>query len=197
MPGSPEDVTALLTSLSAGDRIAGERLYAIVYQKLHHLAHAAMRGERPGHTLQTTALVHEAYLRLVKPREERWENRKHFFGTAATAMRRILVDEARRRRAGKRGGDRQPLSLQEVGESADGRGEVHDPFDDLESLDLALGRLEALPDHQRKCSVVELRFFVGLTLEETAEVLDVSVATVTRDWEFTKAWLNREMNHGR
>ncbi|MHC4941573.1 MAG: sigma-70 family RNA polymerase sigma factor [Planctomycetota bacterium] len=194
MPGKPEDVTELLSSLSAGDEHAGEKLFSVVYDKLHNLAHAAMRGERPGHTLQTTALVHEAYLRLVKTRREGWENRKHFFSTAATAMRRILVDEARRRKADKRGSGQQPMPLEALGETDQGFEELKEPLENLEALDAALVKLESKPDHKRKLTVVELRFFVGLSLEEVAELLDVSPTTVKRDWEFAKAWLSREMS---
>jgi RNA polymerase sigma factor (TIGR02999 family) len=194
MPGKQEDVTELLSSLSAGDEHAGERLFSVVYDKLHNLAHNAMRGERPGHTLQTTALVHEAYLRLVKNRKERWENRKHFFSTAATAMRRILVDEARRRKADKRGSGQQPLPLEALGETDQGFVELKGPLENLEVLDAALVKLESQPDHKRKLTVVELRFFVGLSLDEVADVLGVSPTTVKRDWEFAKAWLSREMS---
>lgn len=193
MPDSPEDVTLLLEAAAAGDRRAGEALYGAVYQKLHHLAHGAMRRERPGHTLQTTALVHEAYLRLVREKEEGWKNRSHFFKAAATAMRRILVDEARKKKAAKRGLGRRRLALDALSETEQEATKVPDPFEDLEALDRALEKLGSVAGRERKCSMVELRFFAGLTLEETAEALDLSLATVKRDWEFTKAWLLREM----
>ena len=193
MPDLPEDVTLLLEAVAAGDRHAGKELFTIVYRKLHALAHAAMRKERPGHTLQTTALVHEAYLRLVPEKDKGWTNRAHFFGTAATAMRRILVDEARKKKAAKRGLGLRPLSLDALSESEQEVAPYDDPFGDLEKLDHALEKLKTLTGHERKCTVVELRYFVGLTLEETAEALDLSLATVKRDWECTKAWLLREM----
>jgi RNA polymerase sigma factor (TIGR02999 family) len=197
MPESPEDVTLLLEAAATGDRTAGEALYNAVYRKLHHFAHAAMRRERPGHTLQTTALVHEAYLRLVRKQDEAWKNRAHFFKVAATAMRRILVDEARKKKAAKRGLGRRPLALDALSETEQEAAPVPDPFEDLEALDRALEKLGSIEGHERKRSVVELRFFVGLTLEETAEALDLSLATVKRDWEFTKAWLLREMRGNR
>jgi RNA polymerase sigma-70 factor (ECF subfamily) len=191
MPGSPEDVTALLHSFSDGNQDAKQKLFSVVYKKLHNLAHSAMRKERPDHTLQTTALVHEAYMRLVQNRDERWQNRRHFFSTAATAMRRILVDEARRRKSAKRGSGKSPVTLDGLNLLDPDSGA--DPLENLETLDKALDRLGSQPEHERKCTVVELRFFVGLSLEQTAEVLDVSMATVKRDWEFTRAWLSREM----
>ncbi|MFH2002547.1 MAG: ECF-type sigma factor [Planctomycetota bacterium] len=193
MPGPSDDVTELLTSLSAGDALAGEKLFSVVYEKLHAIAHAAMLNERPGHTLQTTALIHEAYLRLVRKPEEGWSNRQHFFSTAASAMRRILVDEARRRQAARRGAGRRPVSLNEVGEAESGAQADTPSFDNLDALDKALDKLASEEEHKRKCTMVELRFFAGFTLEQTAELLNVSLATVKRDWEFTKAWLGREM----
>jgi len=193
MTSHPEDVTELLVSLSAGNADAGEKLFAVVYEKLHIIAHAAMQNERPGHTLQTTALIHEAYLKLVQNRDEGWSNRRHFFSTAAGAMRRILVDEARRRKAARRGSGKRLMSLQEVGEAGSDAPSEAASFDNLDALDKALDKLAAEEHHKRKCTMVELRFFAGFTLEQTAELLDVSMATVKRDWEFTKAWLGREM----
>jgi RNA polymerase sigma factor (TIGR02999 family) len=130
-------------------------------------------------------------MRLVQNKDERWQNRRHFFSTAATAMRRILVDEARRRKTAKRGSGRTPVTLDELKLVDPDSGA--DPLENLEALDKALDRLGSQVEHERKCTVVELRFFVGLSLEQTAEVLDVSIATVKRDWEFTRAWLSREM----
>jgi RNA polymerase sigma factor (TIGR02999 family) len=190
-----EDVTLLLEAVFAGDQDAGRKLFSIVYRELHALAHTAMRREIPGNPLQTTALVHEAYIRLVQYKDERWENRAHFFSTAARAMRRILVDEARSRKAAKRGYGHCPVPLDELKEPGQ-KEEAQDPFEDLEALDRALDKLSAQESHKRKCTVVELRFFVGLTLEQTADVLAVSIATVKRDWEFTRAWLRREVNRG-
>lgn len=193
MTNPQEDVTELLVSLSAGNADAGEKLFAVVYEKLHAIAHAAMRKEQPGHTLQTTALIHEAYLKLVRNPEEEWSNSQHFFSTAATAMRRILVDEARRRQAARRGSGKRPVSLQDVGEAGPDAPPHGPSFENLDALDRALDKLAAEEDHKRKCTMVELRFFAGFTMEQTAQLLDVSLATVKRDWEFTKAWLGREM----
>ncbi len=193
MPRTPEDVTALLSGISAGKEDAWNRLLSVVYRELHAMAHSAMRQERPGHTLQTTALVHEAYMRLVQGHDASFENRAHFFSVAARAMRRILVDRARSRKAVKRGKGEQPLPLDKV-EPGDGQaGAPQNLFEDLDALDRALDKLGEQPAHKRKCTVVELRFFVGLTHEQTADVLGVSMATVARDWEFTRAWLFREM----
>ncbi len=193
MPDHPEDVTTLLLGVSAGDENAWNRLLSVVYRELHTMAHSAMKGEPSGHTLQTTALVNEAYLRLVRDRDRGWENRAHFFSVAARAMRRILVDKARMRRAIKRGEGRRPLSLDATGKPLS---DCQDLFDDLEALDRALDKLGAQPAHKRKCTLVELRFFVGLNMNQTAEVLGVSPATAARDWEFTRAWLFREVEKG-
>lgn len=193
MTNPSEDVTELLVSLSAGIAGAEEKLFAVVYEKLHAIAHTAMQKERPGHTLQTTALIHEAYLKLVKNPEEGWSNRQHFFSTAATAMRRILVDEARRRQAARRGSGKRPVSLHDMSEGGPGATPDEPSFENLDALDRALDKLATEEHHKRKCTMVELRFFAGFTLEQTAQLLDVSLATVKRDWEFTKAWLGREM----
>lgn len=188
------DVTALLQGISAGNRNAWNALLSLVYRELHKLAHESLRRLRPGQTLQTTALIHEAYMRLVKNEDARWTNRDHFFKVAARAMRQILVDEYRRRKAAKRGLGMKPLPLEEMDEPAvEFDGQEH-PLYDLEALDGALKKLEAYPEHNRKCTLVELRFFVGLTHKETAEVLGVSAATVARDWEFTRAWLYQELS---
>jgi RNA polymerase sigma factor (TIGR02999 family) len=194
MPGPSEDVTALLNDISGGNEAAWNRLLAVVYRELHTLARGTMQKARPGQTLQTTALVHEAYMRLVRDKQERWNNRTHFFGVAAKAMRQILVDRYRRWMAAKRGKGKDALPLDQVAgfiqESDDRVMRMHD----LDALDSALTKLEAKPEHRRKCTIVELRYFVGLTYKETAEVLGVSLATVTRDWEFTKAWLFQELS---
>lgn len=193
MTRTPEDVTALLSGISAGKDDAWNKLLSVVYRELHAMAHSAMRQERPGNTLQTTALVHEAYMRLVQGHDASFENRAHFFSVAARAMRRILVDRARSRKAVKRGKGEKPLPLDKV---EVGGGQATAPenlFEDLDALDRALDKLGEQAAHKRKCTVVELRFFVGLTHEQTADVLGVSMATVARDWEFTRAWLFREM----
>ena len=187
------NVTALLADVSSGSEGAWNRLLKVVYRELHAMAHSAMRRERPGHTLQTTALVNEAYMRLVHGSDQGWENRSYFFSVAATAMRRILVDSARSRKAVKRGEGQRPLPLDEMDGAEPQSAAGGALFDDLEALDRALDRLGSQPVHKRKCTIVELRFFVGLTVEQTAEVLGLSAATVARDWEFTRAWLQRDM----
>jgi RNA polymerase sigma factor (TIGR02999 family) len=187
------EVTALLRDWSGGDRAALERLMPLVYQELRRLAASYLRVERPDHTLQPTALVHEAYLRLVDQRGVSWQNRAHFFGIAAQMMRRILVDHARRRQAAKR--DATVLRLQASPGSEEDRGGeayeelVRDP--ELLALDQALCGLESLDARQAR--IVELRFFGGLTVEETAEVAGVSPATVKREWRTARAWLAREI----
>jgi RNA polymerase sigma factor (TIGR02999 family) len=161
----------------------------LVYDQLHRLAERYMAQERPGHTLQTTALVNEAYLRLVDSTQANWQNRAQFFAVCAQLMRRILVDWARARQALKRGGDVRPLDLEEALVVAEGGGP------DLVALDDALKALAAVDP--RKSQVVELRFFGGLGVEETAGVLKVSVETVTRDWRLAKRWLRRELSRGK
>lgn len=175
-------MTQLLLDWSRGDRAALERLVPLVYNELHRLAESFMRRERPEHTLQPTALVHEAFLRLIDQRRVEWQNRAHFFGIAAQAMRRILVDYARRHQAAKRG-SAQKVSLDEVAGVPE-RVEV-----DLVALDDALERLSTIDPRQSR--MVELRFFGGLTIEETAEVLNISPATLKREWSFARAWLYR------
>jgi RNA polymerase sigma factor (TIGR02999 family) len=183
------DVTALLDRWNAGDPEALKALIAEVYSELRRMAGHLLRRERGDHTLQPTALVHEAYLRLTGLREMRLENRRHFYGAAAMAMRRILVDYARQRRAEKRGGgDLQRAPLEEA---------LNAPIDlrlDFERLDEALEQLAAFaPD---KAKVVELRYFVGLSIQETAIVLDIAPATVKRHWTFARAWLFRALHEG-
>jgi RNA polymerase sigma-70 factor (ECF subfamily) len=183
---SPEGVTQLLEKWSQGDQQALEELLPLVYDELHRLAGAYLRRERRDHTLQTTALVNEAYLRLIDQRNPRWQNRAQFFGVAAQLMRRILVDHARAHRAAKRGGPQEDLSL--------GQARHFGKMPDLDLLALhdALEQLAEIdPDQGR---IVELRFFGGLTIEETAEVMHISHATVEREWKVARAWLRREMN---
>ena len=182
---SGEEVSTLLRAWSNGDQGALDKLTPIVYGELRRLARYYMRGERSGHSLQTTALVNEAYLRLTDYKRMRWENRAHFFAVSAQLMRRILVDNARRHNQ-KRGGGIPHIPLEEtaiVGSSQDG---------DLVALDDALKTLAQ--QDQRKARVIELRFFGGLSVEETAEVLQVSAVTVMRDWTTARAWLYREMS---
>ena len=185
--GGP-DVTRLLQAWGAGEPGALEQLATAVFSELHRVAARFMRNERPGHTLQTTALVNEAYVRLVDGGKVRWQDRAHFFAVAANMMRRILVDRARARTSAKRGGVRQRVPLE------DGVIPAQDRDGDLIALDDAL-RLLAKTD-RRKARVIELRFFGGLSVEETAEVLKVSTQTVLRDWNLAKAWLAREMKSG-
>ncbi len=180
------DVTQLLCLWSGGDGAALESLMEAVYGELRRLAHSYLRRERPGNTLQSTALVHEAYLRLIDQKNVTWQNRAHFFGIAASMMRRILVDHARSRKASKRGAG---ISILTLDDAVAGSG----PRDlDLVVLDQALESLAQLDPQQSK--IVELRFFAGLSIEETAEVMKISPATVKRDWAMAKAWLYREMS---
>jgi RNA polymerase sigma factor (TIGR02999 family) len=174
-------VTGLLARIRAGDASAREAIVPLVYDELRRLAASYLKHERGNHTLQPTALVHEAYLRLVDQRDVAWQNRAHFMGVAAIVMRRVLVNHARERAAAKRGDGLVPESLTVVGDVA-----APAPVD-LLALDRALDALAALD--ARKCRVVELKFFGGLTTEETAEAVDASVATVERDWSFARAWL--------
>ncbi|HEV8610022.1 MAG TPA: sigma-70 family RNA polymerase sigma factor [Thermoanaerobaculia bacterium] len=183
-PGHGE-VTALLKDWSGGDQRALERLTPLVYDELRKLAGGYMRGERPDHTFQPTALVHEAYLRLVDQRDVDWHNRAHFFGIAAQMMRRVLVDHARRRQAAKRGAVTYRISVSD--ELADA---VRDP--ELLGLDRALEALSKLDPRQAR--IVELRFFGGLTVEEVAEVTGISTATVKREWQTARARLAREIH---
>ena len=186
-----EEITHLLQGWRAGDRKALDELLPIVYTELQRLAQFQLRNERPDHTLQTTALVNEAYLRLVSMNSPQWEGRSHFFAIAAQLMRQILVDYARRHRASKRGGHAKTISLDDTGffENYAGR------HLDVVGLDDALKTLAKIDS--RKAQVVELRFFGGLNFEETAEVLKVSSITVRRDWSTARAWLHREMSRGR
>ena len=179
-------MTSLLVAWSEGDEAALAELVPRVYAELHRLAHHHLRAERRGGTLQTTALVNEAYLRLVDTNRIRWESRAHFLAVAAQSMRRILVDAARARAAGKRGGGTPRVSLDEVPLAAPERGKSLVALDDA---------LTALADvDERKSRVVELRYFGGLTVQETAAVLHVSSETVQRDWHVAKAWLLRELS---
>jgi RNA polymerase sigma factor (TIGR02999 family) len=182
---APTNVTALLTNLSKGDQQAASELIPLIYDELKRMANRYMRRERPDHTLQATALVHEAYLKLTDQRSVEWQGRAHFFGIAAQVMRRILVDHARGHGRGKRGGGEAKILLDEAMAFSPGR-----DFDLLQ-LDRALERLAALDARQAK--IVELRFFGGLTVEEVADVLEISPKTVKRDWSVAKAWLHGEM----
>jgi RNA polymerase sigma factor (TIGR02999 family) len=186
MDSQPEEVTRLLRAWGGGDQAALEKLTPLVYTELRRMARRYMQQEKPGNTLQATALVNEAFLRLVDIVGVRWQDRAHFFAISAQMMRRILVDAARARGSGKRGGGAERLNLNE---SIDG---LSGPDGRLMDLDDAL---EALAQFDvRKAKVVELRFFGGLSVEETAEVLKISVDTVMRDWKLARAWLMHEMS---
>jgi RNA polymerase sigma factor (TIGR02999 family) len=185
MMPQPEEVTILLKAMTSGDENAPEKLLPIIYNDLRRLAGAYLSNERKDHTLQPTALVHEAYIRLVDWENVSWQNRAHFFAVAAQVMRRILVDHARGKKAEKRGGFGQLLSLDEA-VSFQEKKDV-----DLVALDDALNELEKSDARQAK--IVELRFFGGLTIEETAEALRISPATVKNEWAFAKAWLRVEL----
>ena len=180
-----QQITERLIAWNSGDAGALDDVIRAVYQELRRMADHYLRLERPGHTLQPTALVHEAYLRLIDQTQVNWQNRAHFFGVAAQMMRRILVDHARTKQRDKRGGPATKLSLDEVMDVSKGRAA------DLVALDAALESLTEIDP--RKSRVVELRFFGGLSVEETAEVLEVSPQTVMRDWKLAKAWLFQEM----
>ena len=180
------EVTELLLSWRQGDAAALDRLIPVVYDELRRVARRRLRGESPGHALQSTALVHEAYLRLVDVDRITLKNRTHFFSLAATLMRQILVDHARRQHADKRGGQVTIVSLDGVSPVAE------PPSVDVLALDEALGALSAIDE--RQCRVVELRFFAGLNIDEAAEALGVSPATVEREWALAKAWLYRQLS---
>ncbi|PYX32887.1 MAG: RNA polymerase subunit sigma-70 [Acidobacteria bacterium] len=185
MEPAPTDVTLLLKQLSAGDHDAVDQLVPVLYNELRRLAAYYLRQERSNHTLQATALVHEAYLRLVDQRAVEWKNRSHFFGVAAQVMRRILLDYARSHQAVKRGGPSPKISLDDAmvyGEDQTGQ---------LVALDELLTRLSSMDPQQGR--IVELRFFGGMSVEETAELLGISPRTVKRDWAMAKSWLSREL----
>ncbi len=178
-------VTRLLLAWSDGDAAAPDQLMPLVYEELRHLARGYLRQESSGHTLQPTALVHEAYLRLVDATQITWQSRAHFYGIAARLMRRILVDHARRQAAAKRGGGERDIPLEDAGDLVQG-----------EALDLVAldGALESLAqNYPRQCEVVELKFFGGLEMHEIGEALQISERTVVRDWEFARFWLRREI----
>jgi RNA polymerase sigma factor (TIGR02999 family) len=186
-PPNPDEVSQLILDWADGDQAALDRLIPLVYNELRRLAHHYMRREHPGHTLQTTALVDEAYLRLVDQTHTHWKSRAQFFGIAAQLMRRILVDHARSHLYAKRGGGARKVALEDVAVLSPQRGA------DLIALDDALERLSSIDP--RKSHVVELRYFGGLSVEETAEILEVSAITVKRDWLVAKAWLRREIGN--
>jgi len=185
---APEEVSQLLKDWSDGDQAALDKVMPVVYQELRRLAHHYMRKERVGHTLQTTALVNEAYLRLADYKKMRWQSRTHFFAVAAQVMRRILVENARSRNYAKRGGGAQKVELDETAVVSAGRSA------EVIAVDEALTELESWD--ARKGRIVELRFFGGLSIEETAEVLKISTTTVQREWRSAKAWLYKAISEG-
>lgn len=184
-----QDVTRLLVDWSSGDQAALEKLLPLVNAELRRLARRYMRRESPGHTLQTSALVNEAYLRLIDQKQVQWQNRAHFFGIAAQLMRRILIDHARNHHYAKRGGGAIKVSLDEAAAVTEARAA------ELLAVDEALEKLTAMD--ARKGRIVELRFFGGLTEEETAEVMSISTPTVQREWRAAKAWLRRMLTEGK
>ncbi|MGH9843311.1 MAG: sigma-70 family RNA polymerase sigma factor [Blastocatellia bacterium] len=186
MDSSTHEVTQWLVEWSNGDKAALDKLMPLVYGELRQMARRHMSRQSPGHTLQTTALINEAFIKLVGQEEKHWQNRSHFFGVAAQAMRHILVDYARSKQYAKRGGGAQQVSLDEAMAVTDER------VAELIALDDALNELAKLDP--RKSRVVELRYFAGLSVEETSEVLKVSAVTVMRDWSMAKAWLRRELS---
>lgn len=185
-----QDVTRLLSAAQAGGPDARERLFAAVYAELRAMARARMARERPGQTLQATALVHEVYLKLVDARTP-WQNRRHFFGAAAEAMRRLLIDQARRKQRLRHGGELERAEFEEAEETAVESGL---PPEELLALDRALDELAAYD--ARKAEVVKLRYFAGLEITEVAEALEVSPATVKNDWTFARAWLKERLARG-
>ena len=186
LPTTPEEVTQLLLDWSAGNQAALDKLMPLVYRELRKMAHNYLNRERRGHTLQTTELVHEAYVRLVDQKRVQWQNRAHFYGVAAQLMRRILVDRARHHQRAKRGGGAPMVSLNQ------NIAETKAPAVDLLALDEALDELAKLD--QRKARIIELRFFGGLEVDETAKFLNISSITVMRDWKLAKAWLHRALS---
>jgi RNA polymerase sigma-70 factor, ECF subfamily len=187
---NPGELTQLLIAWGDGDEQALEKLAPMVYDELRRIASRSMKRERPGHTLQTTALIHETFLRLIGRPQERWRNRAHFYGIAAQMMRRILVDFARTRLRAKRGGDAIRIDLEKAESQAVSA--ALDP--DLLALDAALAELQQMDP--RRARVIELRFFLGLEVEEAAKILAVSPDTVIRDWRVAKAWLYRRLQDG-
>ena len=181
-----KNITEMLHQWSCGKAEVMNELLPLIYDELHRRAAAYLRRERPNHTLQATALVHEAYLKLIDQREDNWENREHFYSIAAQAMRRILVDHAKTRHRQKRGGSNDALPLEEALLAAANERDV-----DLVALDQAMARLAKIDQQQER--LVELRYFGGMTLDEAAKALGISRATAAREWQVAKAWLHREM----
>ncbi len=182
------DVTRILNAIEAGDERAVDKLILTVYQELGHLAAKKLQGEAPGQTLQPTALVHEAYLRLLGDQDQTWKSRTHFFSAAAEAMRRILVDNARRKKSLKRGEKHQRVNLEDADLAIKG------PSEDIVALDEALSKLAA--SDKMKADLIKFRYFAGLTIEQAAEALDLSLSTAKRHWRYAKAWLYNQITNG-
>ena len=193
-PDSPQNqpVTRLLVQWSGGDDAALEELTCLLYRELRSLAQRHLRRERSNHTIQRTALVHEAFVRLINQESVDWRSRGHFLALASTVMRRILVDHARARLTSKRGAGQEVQSLEEI--DADTADETADSDENITAIDGALTRLAAVDD--RQVQIVQMRYFGGLTIEETAQALDISEATVKREWTLARAWLKRELSKG-
>ena len=187
MNETPDEITQQLIAWSKGDAAALDKLIPVVYRELRRMADHYLRGENPGHSLQPTALVHEAYLRLIDQTKVEWQNRAHFFGVAAQMMRRILIDHAKAKHRGKRGGAATRVTLEE------GAAFTQERAAELVALDDALNMLSEIDE--RKSRIVELRYFGGLTVEETAQVVGVSDKTVMRDWNLAKAWLYQQLTN--
>ena len=185
MESTPDELTELLNEWGNGNQAALEKLMPLVYAELHRIAKRHMRNQSPDHTLQTTALIHEAYVKMAGDSGKQWKDRVHFYAVAARAMRHVLVDHARTKQSAKRGGGARPVPLEE------GIGTSEERLTELIAIDKALANLAKL--HQRQSEVVELRFFGGLGVEETAEILKVSPETVALDWRAAKAWLHKEL----
>ncbi|UCF17837.1 MAG: sigma-70 family RNA polymerase sigma factor [Phycisphaerales bacterium] len=182
------DVTRILNAIEAGDERAVDKLILTVYQELRHLAANKLQAEAPGQTLQATALVHEAYLRLLGDQGQTWKGRTHFFSAAAEAMRRILVDNARRKKSLKRGQRHQRVKFEDADLAIEG------PSEDIVALDEALSKLAA--SDKMKADLIKLRYFAGLTIEQAAEALDLSLTTAKRHWRYAKAWLYDQLTNG-
>lgn len=193
MDYNTKEITSLLAAISSGDKNSRNKLFTIVYKHLHELAHLAMGGKSMVNLSQTTDLVHEAYMRLVPENGRKYQDRVHFFRVAGKAMRRIIVSKAREMMADKRGGGKVPLSIEEVKDQVQLFGFFGAPPEYIVEVGEVLSDLEALDE--RKSSIVEQRFFVGLTIEETAKMLEISPETVNRDWKSAKAWLHDRIQH--
>lgn len=194
MSEAPHDATTLIAAIASGDQAAGKKLFKLLYDEIHSMAHHAMKKEEPGHILQTTALVHETYLKLIPGQSLKLQDRIHFFRMAGKAMRRILISEARKKNAAKRGSGKRPLPLDEEVAAGIRAPSAEFSLDDLEALDCSLDKLAEHESHHWMTTLVDLRFFAGLNFDQVAEMMEISKGKVMRDWEFTKAWLKDELD---